>query len=297
MTQKTLIAVVGPTAIGKTALGVQLAKHFNTEVISADSRQFYREMAIGTAKPTPQEMDGIPHHFVDFLSIQNELSAGEFERQALIKLEEIFKTKDHAILVGGSGLFVNALCFGLDDIPANQEIRNELTAQFEAEGVEPLLKELQEVDPEFYESGDIQNPIRVIRALEVFKASGKKFSALRKNAPKERPFNIKFIGLNLPRELVYKRINRRVDIMVEMGLLDEVRTLLPHSDLPALKTVGYQELFDYLDDQEELKDALEMVKQNTRRFAKRQITWFKKIEGIKWFEPVEFDAILEFIQN
>ena len=297
MTNKTLIAVVGPTAIGKTALGVQLAKRFNTEVISADSRQFYQEMAIGTAKPTLQEMDGIPHHFVDFLSIQQEMSAGEFERQALNKLEEIFKTKDYAILVGGSGLFVNALCFGLDDIPSNLEIRNELTIRLATQGIEPLLKELQQVDPEFYKSGDIQNPIRVIRALEVFQSSGKKFSTLRKNKPKKRPFNIKIIGLNLPRELVYKRINQRVDIMVEMGLLDEVRSLLPYRELPALKTVGYQELFDHLDDPTELKDALEMVKQNTRRFAKRQITWFKKIEGIKWFEPVDYDSILEFIQN
>lgn len=291
---KELIVIVGPTAIGKTSLSIKLAKQFNCEVLSADSRQFYKEMSIGTAKPTKDEMDGVPHHFVGNLSIHDSYSAGDYERDVIKKLEDLFSSNDYAILVGGSGLFVNAVCNGLDDIPSNPEIRTQLISELEEHGLPPLLEELKLVDPSYYNEADIQNPHRVMRALEVYRTSKRPYSFFRNKAPKERPFKIKFIGLNIEREQVYQNINTRVDNMLKAGLLKEVKDLEEHKNISCLKTVGYQEFYQNPND---LEYAISMVKQNTRRFAKRQITFFKKNKDVKWFSPEQYEEILDYIQN
>lgn len=294
---KHLIVIVGPTAIGKTALSIFLAKHFKCEVLSADSRQFYKEMEIGTAKPTPKEMDGVPHHFVNNLSIQDHYTAGKFESEALDVLEQLYQKDDLAILVGGSGLFVDALCFGLDEIPSDPEIRTQLNEELALNGLKSLQDELLTLDPEFYETADVQNPVRVIRALEVIRKSGQKFSSFRKKKKKQRPFHIHFIGLNTEREILYNRINLRVDLMVQNGLIEEVKSLLNHKDTTPLKTVGYQELFPHLSNPKELEKAIEQVKQNTRRFAKRQLTWFKRNDTTKWFEPQQNESVLAYLND
>ncbi len=292
--QKNLIVVVGPTAIGKTGLSIQLAKYYNCEIVSADSRQFYQEMTIGTAKPTPQEMDGIPHHFINNISIHQNYTAGDFEKDAIKILKRLFLKNDTVVLVGGSGLFVNAVCHGLDDIPANPEIRNQLINEFEKNGLENLQKELKTSDPKYFEEADIQNPHRVIRALEVCRTSGKPFSQFLNKQPKKRHFNSIWVGLNLDRETVYDNINSRVDSMIKNGLVNEVKSLEEHKGLTCLKTVGYQEFYQNPDNQEK---AIELVKQNTRRFAKRQITFFKRNKEIKWFEPTQLDTIKEHINK
>ena len=292
--QKNLIVIVGPTAIGKTGLSIKLAKHYNCEIVSADSRQFYQEMSIGTAKPTAQEMDGIPHHFINNISIHQNYTAGDFEKDAIKLLKQLFLKNDTVVLVGGSGLFVNAVCHGLDDIPSNLEIRNQLINEFEKDGLENLQKELKTADPKYFEEVDIQNPHRVIRALEVCRTSGKPFSQFLNKQPKKRPFTNIWIGLNLNRETVYENINSRVGSMIKNGLLEEVKSLEEHKNLTCLKTVGYQEFYQNPDNQEK---AIELVKQNTRRFAKRQITFFKRNKEIKWFEPTKLDNIIEYINK
>lgn len=291
---KKLIVIVGPTAIGKTGLSIKLAKHFNCEIISADSRQFYKEMEIGTAKPNTDEMDGIPHHFVGHLSIKEQYTAGKFEKDVIEKLESIYKTQNNAILVGGSGLFVNAVCFGLDDIPSNSDIREQLIKELETEGIEKLQSELKTADPEYYNTADIQNPHRVIRALETYRTSKKPYSSFRNSTQKKRPFEIIWIGLNMERDQVYANINKRVDIMMENGLLEEVNKLEPFKDLNCLKTVGYQEFYQ---NPGNIATAVELVKQNTRRFAKRQITFFKRNDKIKWFNPNQVDEIIAYIKS
>ena len=292
--QKNLIVIVGPTAIGKTGLSIKLAKHYNCEIVSADSRQFYQEMSIGTAKPTAQEMDGIPHHFINNISIHQNYTAGDFEKDAIKLLKQLFLKNDTVVLVGGSGLFVNAVCHGLDDIPSNLEIRNQLINEFEKDGLENLQKELKTADPKYFEEADILNPHRVIRALEVCRTSGKPFSQFLNKQPKKRPFTNIWIGLNLNRETVYENINSRVGSMIKNGLLEEVKSLEEHKNLTCLKTVGYQEFYQNPDNQEK---AIELVKQNTRRFAKRQITFFKRNKEIKWFEPTKLDNIIEYINK
>jgi len=291
---KKLIVIVGPTAIGKTGLSIKLAKYFNCEILSADSRQFYKEMEIGTAKPSSDEMDGIPHHFVGHLSIKEQYTAGKFEKDAIDKLQSIYKTQNTAILVGGSGLFVNAVCFGLDDIPSNFEIREQLIKELETEGIEKLQSELKTADPEYYDTADIQNPHRVIRALETYRTTKKPYSSFRNSTQKKRPFEIIWIGLNMERDQVYANINKRVDIMMENGLLEEVEKLEPFKDLNCLKTVGYQEFYQ---NPENITKAVELVKQNTRRFAKRQITFFKRNDKIKWFNPNETNEIINYINS
>ena len=292
--QKRLIVVVGPTAIGKTGLSIQLAKHYNCEIVSADSRQFYQEMSIGTAKPTPQEMDSIPHHFINNISIHQNYTAGDFEKDAIKLLKQLFLKNDTVVLVGGSGLFVNAVCHGFDDIPANPEIRNQLINEFEKDGLENLQKELKTKDPNYFEEADVQNPHRVIRALEVCRTSGKPFSQFLNKQPKKRPFKSIWIGLNLDRKTVYENINSRVDLMMKNGLLEEVKSLKEYKDLSSLKTVGYQEFYQNENNQEK---AIELVKQNTRRFAKRQITFFKRNKEIKWFAPTQLETIKKHINN
>lgn len=277
-------------------MGVALANHYDTEVISADSRQFYREMSIGTAKPDEFELAQARHHFIHSHSITEEYSAGDFERDALALLDNLFRKHDQVIVVGGSGLFVRALCEGLDDLPkAPVEVRDQLNRLFLEQGIEPLQARLKNVDPVYYEQADVQNPQRVIRALEVFEATGKPFSAFRAGKLEERPFDVITIGLNMDRTLLYDRINRRVDRMMETGLLEEVKSLKVYREKPALLTVGYAELFAYLDGQSTLEDAVDRIKQNSRRYAKRQITWFKKYGDTRWFEPTALNDIVAYI--
>lgn len=295
---KTLISVVGPTAIGKTALAIQLAQHFGTEIISADSRQFFREMAIGTAKPSAAELAAAKHHFIDSHSVSQLFSTGDFEADGLKKLDEIFRKHDVAIMVGGSGLYVNALINGLDDMPdIDLSIREKLNKQFEEEGLSIIQNQLAELDPEYFAKVDQQNPQRMIRGLEVYLSTGQKLSSMLSATKKERPFSIIKIGLNTDRAVLYDRINRRVDQMMADGLVEEVKLLIPFKKYNALNTVGYSELFDYLDGKIALEDAVAAIKQNTRRFAKRQLTWFRRDEEVNWFEPDQSKQIIDFVEN
>lgn len=297
--QKHLVVVVGPTAVGKTDLCVQLAKHFGTEIISADSRQFFREMRIGTAKPTPEEQQGIPHHFVDSHSIAEEYNAGAFEQDALALLEKLFRQHDMVIMTGGSGLYVRAVLEGMDEMPeADANVREELTRQYETGGLEPLLDKLQELDPIYFAQVDKANPQRVIRALEVCLSSGIPYSAFRKSEKQERPFNIIKIGLNRERSELYGRIDRRMDLMLEQGLLEEAKALFPYRAHNALQTVGYKEIFDYLEGKYGWEEAVRLLKRNSRRYAKRQLTWFKKNpEEYTWFEPQQWQEIVAYIDR
>ena len=296
--QKTLIVVVGPTAVGKTALAIELANHFKTSIISADSRQFYLEMNIGTAKPDQNELAQAQHYFINSHSITEDYTAGDYEREALIRLAVLFKSCDTVVAVGGSGLFVRALTEGLDDLPkAPEETRERLNAWFRNEGLEPLKQRLQEIDPDYYGRADIDNPQRVIRAIEVYEASGLPISHFMKNQKANRSFQVITIGLNTDREQLYNRINQRVDLMMAAGLLEEVKSLIAYRDKPALLTVGYAEIFDYLDGHIGLEDAVSQIKQNSRRYAKRQITWFKKYGNTVWFEPNEKDKIIAYLEE
>ena len=295
---KNLIIITGPTAIGKTGLAVFLAKQLKTEILSFDSRQFYKEMKIGTAVPSDEELAEIPHHFIQNLSIHDDYSVGDFERDALEKLDELFQKYDSLIMVGGSGMFEKAVTEGLDEFPeVDKTIRQNLIYEFDVQGIEPLQKELLEVDPVYYESVDKQNPVRIIRALEICRGTGKPFSSFRKNKTAKRNFQTIKIGLELPREEIYERINQRVDLMMENGLLEEVKSLYKFKKLNSLQTVGYKELFDYLDGKISLDFAVDEIKKNTRRYAKRQLTWYRKDEKVKWFSPNEKEEILQYILN
>lgn len=294
-----LICVVGPTAIGKTKLAIALAKEFSTEIISADSRQFFKEMRIGTAVPSNEELSEAPHHFIQNLSIFDEYSVGEFERDALSLLNKIFKNHDTAIMVGGSGLYVDAVTKGLDKFPkVAPEIREQLNSELEDNGLEHLQKELQDKDPEYYEKADVENPHRIIRALEVIRETGKTMSSFLNQKKPERPFNTLYIGLTAPREIVYERINKRVDIMMDEGLLEEAESLLPYKNKNALQTVGYRELFEYFEGNFSKAEAISEIKKNSRRFAKRQGTWFRKNEKIIWFQyDDEISKIIKSIKE
>ncbi len=297
--KKTLIVVVGPTAIGKTALGIKLAQHFNTEIISADSRQFFKEMSIGTAVPDPDELAAAKHHFIQHISIEQKYSVGDFEKNALKKIDELFKTNDIAIMVGGSGLYVDAVCNGLDKFPEIDEKTKEYVAHlYEEKGLEAITTLLKEKDPEHYNTIELQNPHRVLRAVEVCLASGKPYSSFLKKGKITRPFNIIKIGLEAERATIYNRINRRVDIMIENGLLDEAKKLIEFKHLNALNTVGYKELFQHFDGEIDLDFAVAEIKKNTRRFAKRQLTWYRKDNTINWFNytsPIQ--SIIDFIES
>lgn len=295
---KTLIVIAGPTAIGKTALAITLAQHFITEIISADSRQFFKEMSIGTAKPHADELAAAKHHFIDSHSINTFFSTGDFEKQALGLLDEIFTRHDLAIMVGGSGLYLDAVTKGLDELPdTDMEIRSQLNQLFETEGLEPIKAQLEAADPEYYAKVDQANTQRLIRGLEFFLSTGKKVSSFLTNSKKERSFNIIKIGLNMERPLLYERINHRVDVMLEEGLLEEVKSLKDYRELNALKTVGYTELFDYLDGTITYDIAVDKIKQNTRRFAKRQLTWFRRDTQIHWFSPDQSAEVINFLEE
>lgn len=295
---KTLIVIVGPTAIGKTSLAIELAQHFHTEILSADSRQFYKEMSIGTAKPSNVELAAAKHHFINSHTVSTEFSVGEFEAEALEVLSKVYENNELAILAGGSGLYIEAVCQGFDDIPkATPGTRENLNALFAEHGITALQEYLAKTDPLYYSQVDLNNPQRLIRALEVFETTGKPFSSYRVKKINKRPFNIIKLGLNIERNELYQRINSRVDQMMEAGLLEEVRRLLPYRTHNALNTVGYSELFDHLDGLLTLPEAIDRIKQNTRRFAKRQLTWFKRDQEIKWFSPTQIDDIISWINH
>lgn len=294
--QKTLIVVVGPTAVGKTTLAISLAQHFSTEIISADSRQFFKEMEIGTAKPSTEELAAAPHHFINSHSVKTLFSTGDFETQALNLMEMLFKRHQVLIMVGGSGLYIDAVCNGLDALPdTDLNIREQLNQQLANEGIEAIKTQLAELDPEYYLKVDQANPQRMIRGLEFFLSTGTKLSAHLTNNKKVRPFKIVKIGLNMDRTALYKRINLRVDQMMDAGLLDEVRSLQAYRNYNALNTVGYSELFAYLDGLSPLTAAVDKIKQNTRRFAKRQLTWFRRDDSTAWFEPNQQEAVINHI--
>lgn len=296
---KYLIAVVGPTAIGKTALAIKLAQYFDTEIISADSRQFFKEMRIGTAVPSAKELAAAQHHFIQHISIEEQYSVGQFERDAIGLLDQLFVKKDIIILVGGSGLYVDAVINGLDNFPdIDPSIRQNLITRLESEGIESLQKELKQRDPEHFLRVDISNKQRVIRALEVAIGTRKPYSSFLKKHNTKRPFTVLKIGLTAPRELIYSRINTRVDLMMQAGLEAEAHKLHPKKDLNALQTVGYKELFEYFEGNTSLPIAVEEIKKNTRRFAKRQLTWYRKDEHINWFEyQTPIDEVISVIKQ
>ena len=296
--KKKLIVLLGPTASGKTAIGIELAKWLGTEIISADSRQVYREMNIGTAKPSAEQLREVKHHLISHVSITEHYNAGQFEKDALAILNEIFKEKYHAVVVGGSGLYINVLCHGLDNLPeSNPEIRQSLVKKLELQGIESLQEELGECDPVYCQTADIHNPSRLMRALEVFRITGKPYSSFRKGSKAERDFEIIKIGLLLPREDLVERINRRTDAMMEHGFLEEVKSLVSYRENNALNTVGYKELFDFLDGKYSMEEAIEKIKVNTRRYAKRQMTWFRKDKEIIWINPGDLNSIKKVLNS
>lgn len=299
MQKKYLISVVGPTAIGKTELAIRLGEHFQTEILSCDSRQFYREMKIGTAVPSPSELNRVRHHFIQNRSIREDYSVGTFEREALELLSEKFRETDIFIMVGGSGLYADAVISGLDDFPeVDPTIRTGLVDELKASGLEPLQDRLKTLDPISYARIDIQNKQRLIRALEITEGTGRPFSSYWNKTSKTRGFETLKIGLRAEREMVYERINQRVNVMMDLGLLDEVRELYEFRNLNALQTVGYREIFEYLDGNTSLEHAVAEIKKNTRRFAKRQETWFKKDKDINWFAfDTKAEDIVAFIES
>lgn len=290
---KTCIIIAGPTAVGKTATAIQVAKHFNTEIISADSRQCFQELNIGVAKPSTDELAAIRHHFINAHSVHETVTAATFEQYALEKISEIFADKDYAVVCGGTGLYINAFCHGLDSIPEiGMGIRQQILTDYKEKGIEFLQAALENEDADFAHRGEMQNPQRMMRALEVVRATGKSIFSFRNGEKKERPFSIVKFCLQMPREQLYCRINSRVEAMMEAGLLKEAELLLPYRSLNALQTVGYKELFEYFDGVVSLEDAIENIKKNTRNYAKRQETWFKKDAAMHYCGPSEVEAII-----
>lgn len=293
-----LVVVLGPTGSGKTDLAVALARHFATEIISTDSRQFYRGMPIGTAQPTEEQLATVKHHFIADRLPEEELSAGGYEREALERLESLFKSHDMVVAVGGSGLYIDALCEGFDDLPSDtREVREELMQRLSTEGLEALVEELRVRDEEYWKVVDRRNPARIVRALEVCIASGKPYSTQRTATKRERPFDVVKIGVLWDREELYDRINRRVDMMVEEGLEQEARSVYHLRHLSSLQTVGYREFFDYFDGTTSREEAIELIKRNTRRYAKRQMTWFRRDTSTHWLAPDELDWAITLVEK
>lgn len=298
MATKYLVCILGPTASGKTALAIQVAQHFNTHILSADSRQLYKGLDIGTAKATPTELAQAPHHFIDTLDITQEYNAGQYERDALVLLDELYQTHNVVVLTGGTGLYVHALLQGLDEFAAiPDEVRQQVRNDFDTKGLAWLQAEVQRLDPEFYTIVDTQNPSRLTRALEVCRASGKPYSSFRSGQPKQRGFSPIIIGLQWEREALYHRINERVDAMIEHGLIEEARQFHPFKAQQALQTVGYEELFAHFEGEYDLAEAVTLIKRNSRHYAKRQMTWLKRMENVKWFTPNQLDSALPFIEQ
>jgi tRNA dimethylallyltransferase len=298
MAQKTLIVIAGPTAIGKTELCIRLAEKLNTEIISADSRQIFKELKIGTAAPSEKDLQRVKHHFIGNKSIHDFYTAGMFELEVIELLKDLFSNKNNVIMTGGSGLYIDAVCKGIDALPrVDPQIRKELTEQYEKEGIDSLRYKLQVLDPEYYRMADLQNPKRLLKALEITIQTGKPYSSFLTGNKKERFFNILKIGLNRDRQELYNIINQRVEKMVDAGLVEEARKYHDYRDINALNTVGYKEIFQYLDGNITLERAKELIKRDTRRYAKRQITWFKRDKEIEWFHPCEFDQIYKYIKD
>lgn len=294
--KKTLIVITGPTAVGKTALCLDIAKHFGIPIINADSRQIYRELKIGTAAPTEDQLRQVRHYFVGTLALTDYYSASMYEEQVMQLLGELFQSSDYALLTGGSMMYIDAVCNGIDDIPTvDDKTRNALKQRLADEGLDALCEQLRELDPEHYEVVDRKNPRRVVHALEICLMTGRTYTSFRTNARKERPFRIIKIGLTRDREVIYNRINQRVDDMMQAGLLDEARSLYHLRHLNALNTVGYKEMFTYLDGTWTLDEAIERLKGNTRRYARKQLTWYKRDPEMTWFSPDDKQLILNHI--
>ncbi len=295
---KTVIVIAGPTAVGKTAVATEVAQHFNSEIISADSRQCFKELNIGVARPTDEELKQVKHHFIATHSIGEEVTAASFEEYALQKMRELFQQYDVLVMVGGTGLYIKAFCEGLDKIPAiDPAIREKIVRQYEEKGMGWLQKQVKEKDPVFFAQGEIQNPQRMMRALEVVEATGQSVLSFRSGQKAKRDFDFIKIGLELPKEDLHRNIHERVDKMMKAGLLEEVKGLTAYRHLNALQTVGYAELFDYLDGKITLEQAVEKIKTNTRQYAKRQMTWFRKDKEINWFSASEPATIISFIET
>ena len=293
---KRLLVVVGPTGSGKTDLTIRLALHYGAPILSTDSRQVYRGMPIGTAQPSADQLQAVEHHFIASRDLTDNLNCGEYEVQALVRLEELFADHDWVVAVGGSGLYVRALCEGMDDLPqADEPLRRELERRLAEEGLGALAEELRELDPEYCRTADLNNPARVMRALEVCLQTHMPYSRQRTGERRPRPFEIVKIGIDLPRDVLYDRINRRVDRMLADGLEAEARALYPYRELNALKTVGYREFFDYFDGRIGYDEAVELIKRNSRRYAKRQLTWFRRDSEIRWFAPDDDAAIIAYV--
>lgn len=295
---KTILLIAGPTAVGKTALSVQLAKHFSTEIISADSRQCFKEIKIGVAKPSAEELQEVQHHFINTHSIHETVNAASFEEYALNAADEIFQQHATAVMVGGTGLYIKAFCEGMDEIPAvDEEIRKQLQHTYQQQGMEWLQQQLQTHDPLFAKEGEMQNPQRMLRALEVVLSTAQSILQFRKGEKRQRDFRVIKSGLELPREELYQRINHRVDVMMQDGLLEEARSVYPLRHLNALQTVGYRELFEYFDGKLSLEKAVDKIKQNSRHYAKRQLTWFKRDAEMKWFHPSQLQEIIQYMNE
>ncbi len=297
MSSKKLIVIVGPTGSGKSDVSIDVARHFSSQIISTDSRQFYREIPIGTAQPTPEQLSSVKHHFIANRSIHDNYNCGAYEKDALACLDKIFKGDDVAVAVGGSGLYIDALCQGLDKLPdVEPSLRLELRERAE-EGIDSLLKELEELDPDYYAQVDRANPSRVVRALEIIKSSGVPYSQLRQQSAAKRPFDIVKIGIDMPREQLYSRIDRRVEIMMESGLEAEARSVYDYRALNSLQTVGYREMFDYFDGEITLDRAVELIQRNSRRYAKRQMTWFRRDDSTLWVNCPSSSLVIKSLER
>ena len=295
---KFIIVITGPTGIGKTGLSIQLAQKLQCPIISADSRQIFKEMKIGTAAPTPEELSKAPHYLIGTRSIFDYYSAYEYEQEAIALTQTLFKTTDFIILTGGSMMYVDAFCNGIDELPTiDPELREDLQKSYQNEGLESIRRQLKMLDPEFYKQVDLKNPKRVIHALEICLMTGRPYSELRTNTKRERPFHIFKTGLNMDRGLLHERINQRVDQMVAEGLEEEARKLYPHKKLNALNTVGYREFFDYFDANISRDKAIELIKRNSRRYARKQLSWFRRDEEIKWFSPHNPEEVISFVEE
>lgn len=295
---KKLVVLLGPTGVGKTELSLNLAEQLHSPILSADSRQLYADLQIGTAAPTPEQLARVKHYFVGMLHLTDYYSAAQYEADVIREMERLYKEHDILLLTGGSMMYIDAVCKGIDDIPTvDEKTRREMMEHYERDGLEVLQQELKELDPEHYRIVDLQNPKRVIHALEICRMTGKTYTSFRKAEVKQRPFQILYVGLNRPREELFQRINARVDQMMKDGLLDEVRRVLPYRQENSLNTVGYKELFTYLDGGFTLEEAVERIKKNTRVYAKKQLTWFKKNEQIRWFHPDDYESIMTYIKQ
>lgn len=295
---KTLIVILGPTGVGKTDLSIKIAKHFHTEISSSDSRQVYREMRIGTAVPEPEQLSAVKHHFIHTHSIHDYFSSWECEKQTIELLDKLFTDKNEVLLVGGSMMYIDAVCNGIDEIPTiDPDLRKEVFETYEKEGLEYMRMQLKQLDPVFYNQVDLKNAKRVIHAVEVCLMAGKPYSELRTNSKKERNFNIVKIGLNREREELYERINKRVDMMIEEGLVEEAKSVFEYRHYNSLNTVGYKELFEHFEGSISLEKAIELIKRNSRRYAKRQLSWFRRDKEIQWFHPDQETEVMEFLKK